>query len=72
MTRKQIRKMAEQIAQLELIHQNPDSSKEEKAQAERQIMQLSGMLACLPNGLDIMSEIDVLVQTRLHEKENQN
>ena len=69
MTRKQIRKLANQISELELIHKNPDSSKEEKAQAERQIIQLSGMLACLPNGLDIMSEIDELVQTRLHENE---
>lgn len=62
MTRKQIRKLADQIIKLELIVQNPDSSKEEKAQAEAQIIQLSNMFSCVKGGIEAMFEVDELVQ----------
>ena len=72
MTKKQIRKLANQIIELELIHRNPNSSKEEKAQAESQIIQLSGMIGMMRNGLGLMTEIDVLVQEGIERAENKN
>jgi hypothetical protein len=33
-------------------------------QAEKRIIQISNMLTCLPNGLDIMMEIDEIVQNQ--------
>lgn len=71
MTRKQIRKLADQITQLELIHRNPDSSPEEKAQAESQIIQLSGMIGKL-GGLPLMEQIDEIVQTNIIKTEQQD
>lgn len=68
MTKKQIQKLADQIVEQELIHRNPSSTKEEKSQAENRIIQLSGMLACLPNGLELMTEIDYIVQQKLADK----
>lgn len=70
MNKKQINKLAQQIIELELIHQNPSATKEEKAKAENRILQLSGMLGCLPNGIEIMGEIDLKVQKALAEQEN--
>ena len=61
MTRKQISKLANQIIKLELIHHNPESSAEDKRQAESQIVQLSGMIGKL-GGLPLMEKIDELVQ----------
>ena len=69
MTRKQIRKLAEQITKLELIHRNPDSSKEEKTQAESQIIQLSCMFEQVPGGIEAMFEVDELVQKNIAEYE---
>lgn len=73
MTRKQIKKLADQIIKLELIHRDPNSSKEEKTKAESQIIQLSGMIGTMPNGLGLMVEIDALVQEGIEkfEKEKQ-
>lgn len=65
MRQAQINKLANQIVALELVVSNPDSSQEDKSQAERQIIQLSSMLACLPNGLEIMTRIDAVVQSKL-------
>lgn len=72
MTKKQIKKLAQQIVELELIHSDPSSSKEVKTNVENRIIQLSGMLSCLPNGLEVMGEIDLMVQKALAEKENNN
>ena len=69
MTRKQIRKLADQIVKLELIHRNPDSSKEEKAQAESQIIQLSHMFEQIPGGIEAMFEVDELVQQNIAKYE---
>ena len=71
MTRKQIRKLADQIIQLELIHRNPDSSQEEKVKAESQIIQISGMIGKL-GGLQLMEQIDELVQEGVEKQENKN
>ena len=69
MTRKQIRKLADQIFKLELIHRNPSSSKEEKTQAESQIIQLSHMFEQIPGGIEAMFEVDELVQQNVAEYE---
>lgn len=68
MTRKQIRKLADQIIKLELINRNPESSPEDKAQAESQIIQLSGMIGKL-GGLMLMEQIDELVQEGIAKTE---
>ena len=67
MTRKQIRKLADQIIKFELINQDKNSSKEAKAQAKSQIIQLSSMFEVIPNGFSIMMEVDELVQKKLDE-----
>lgn len=68
MTKKQIKKLVNQLVAQELIHSDPSSTKEQKSQAENRIIQLSGMLACLPNGLDLMTEIDFMIQEKLADK----
>ena len=62
MTRKQMKKLAKQLYEQELIHQNPDSSKEEKNKAEDKIMQLTNYIMCLPDGFNIFCEIDIIIQ----------
>lgn len=62
MTRKQMKKLAKQLYEQELIHQNPDSSKEEKNKAEDKIMQLTNYVMCLPDGVNIFCEIDIIIQ----------
>lgn len=61
MTRKQVRKLANQVYQCELVHNNASSSNEEKLQAERRIIQITKQVMCLKDGLDILSQIDELV-----------
>ena len=68
MTKKQIKKLVNQLVEQELIHADPSSTKEQKSQAENRIIQLSGMLACLPNGLELMTEIDFMIQEKLADK----
>ena len=62
MTRKQMKKLAKQLYEQELIHQNPDSSKEEKVKAEDKIMQLTNYILCLSDGFNILCEIDIIIQ----------
>lgn len=62
MTRKQMKKLAKQLYEQELIHQNPDSSKEEKNKAEDKIMQLTNYVMCLPDRVNIFCEIDIIIQ----------
>lgn len=69
MTLKQMTKHADNIVKWELIHRDPNSSDEEKQRAESNILQLSNMLMCLPHGIEIMGDIDVLVQKKLQNKE---
>ena len=69
MTKKQIRKLADQIIKLELIHRNPETSPEDKAQTESQIMQISGMVGML-GGLRLMEQLDELVEEGVAKAEN--
>lgn len=65
MTRKQMSKFAQEIYQCELTHQNENSSKEEKAQAENRIMQLTNQIMCLPDGINVLMEIDAIVASKM-------
>lgn len=64
MTRKQMNKFAQEIYQCELTHQNENSSKEEKVQAENRIMQLTNQIMCLPDGINVLMEIDAILSHR--------
>ena len=65
MRQKQIYKLADKIADLEIIVSNPDISQDDKSKAEKEIMKYAGMLAAMPNGLDAMSQIDNIIQKKL-------
>ena len=65
MRQKQIYKLADKIADLEIIISNPDISQDEKSKAEKEIMKYAGMLAAMPNGLEAMSQIDSIIQKKL-------
>lgn len=67
MTKKQIHKLANEVISLELIHRNPESSSEEVSRAEKRIIQITNMLSCLPDGMNIMLEIDEIIQKKLEK-----
>lgn len=60
-------KIADEIAKWELIHRNPESSQEQIRDAENNIIRMSNYVAALPNGMDIMMEIDNLLQKKLEK-----
>lgn len=62
MTRKQMKKLAKELYECELIHQDDSSSKEEKARADSRVMQIINQIMALHDGINIMLEIDVMVQ----------
>lgn len=62
MTRKQMKKLAKEIYDCELVHSSEISSTEEKSRAERRIIQLTNQIAALPDGINIMLEVDIMVQ----------
>ena len=62
MTKKQKRKIAQEIVQYELIRSNPNSTKDEINEAEKMIFLLTNKIVSVPNGLELMVEIDDLVQ----------
>lgn len=62
MTRKQMKKLAKEIYDCELVHSSETSSTEEKSRAERRIIQLTNQIAALPDGINIMLEVDIMVQ----------
>ncbi len=64
MTRKQMKKFADEIYKCELIHQDENSSKEEKALAENRIMQLTNQIMVFPDGINALLEIDVLIASK--------
>ena len=67
MTKKQKRKIAQEIVQYELIRSNPDSTKDEINEAEKMIFLLTNKIISVPNGLELMVEIDDLVQELLSQ-----
>lgn len=66
MTRKQMKKIAEEIYQCELIHQDENASKEEIARAEDRILQLTNQVMELPDGVNALLEIDALVASKIN------
>ena len=66
MTKKQMKKLAKEFYECEQIHQS-SSSKEEKARADKRIMQLTNLIMALPDGINVMLEIDTLVQQLANE-----
>lgn len=67
MTRKQMRKYAQEISECNQIHDNVSSSQEEKDRAAKRIMQISRQIMCLKDGLSIMLEIDSMVQSIMNK-----
>lgn len=65
MTRKQMKKFAEEIYQCELIHRDENSSKEEKARAEDRIIQLTNQIMALPDGINALLEIDAIIASKI-------
>lgn len=70
MTKKQIRKYANEIIKLEKIHSDTSNDKEMIADAERRILQLTNQISCLPNGLEVLMEIDEIIYSALGDKGN--
>lgn len=65
MTRKQMKKFANEIYNCELIHQNENASKEDKAHAEDRIIQLTKQIMAFPDGINALLEIDALVVSKI-------
>ena len=65
MNKKQIYKLANKIADLEIALLNPEISQEQKSKVEKEIMRYAGMLAVMPNGLETMTQIDNIIQKKL-------
>lgn len=71
MTRKQINKLADELAELELIHQN-SSNKEEIMRTEKRIMSITNQLITDPKkALQTMAKIDELVQQKIKLKKGE-
>ena len=67
MNKKQMYRLADKIADLEILVSNPEIDQEKKSQAEKEIMRYAGMLAMMPDGLAIMGEIDNIIQKKLEK-----
>ena len=65
MTRKQMKRFADEIYKCELIHQDENSSKAAKAHAEDRIMQLTNQIMALPDGINALLEIDALIASKI-------
>ena len=72
MTRKQIKKHAAQILAWEKIRSNPESTKQQKYDAEQNITQLTAMIMGLPHnqGLAILADIDDIIQHQLEQEKS--
>ena len=67
MTKKQMKKVAQEIAAYEKIHSDPASTEEEKKNAENNILYLTNRIFTAPNVFELMTEIDDLIQKYLKE-----
>lgn len=61
MTKKQMRKIAAEVAKQNKAYEAA-TSQEEKAVAEQRIFSITKQVLSLPHGLEILGEIDSLVQ----------
>ena len=69
MTRKQIKKYAMELAQLEKIRTDENSTKDEKLAAEKRIMNLTNQILMYRDGMSALLDIDTMCQTFI--KKNQ-
>lgn len=69
MTRKQIKKNAAKILAWERIHDDPQAPEQDKRDAENSILQLTNMLAAMPNGIALLAEIDEAIQRLMANEE---
>lgn len=71
MTKKQMRKTAQEVYDLNLIHDSPESSDEERSRAEKRIISITKQIMCLPRGIETLGEIDSIIQQiiKQHNKE---
>ncbi len=67
MTKKQMKKLAKELAELELIHQS-SLDKEEIMRAEKRIINITNQISTEPNALLLMMQIDELVQKELNKE----
>lgn len=67
MTKKQMRKIAKELYELELAHQNTNAQ-DEVAKIEQKIMQISTKIFTSPDGMELMAEIDEMVQDMLNNR----
>ena len=65
MTRKQMKKFADEIYNCELVHQDENASKEDKTHAEDRIIQLTKQIMAFPDGINTLLEIDALVASKI-------
>ena len=64
MTKKQMRKIAKELCELELAHRNTNAQ-DEIAKIEQKIMQITTRIFTSPDGMETMAEIDEMVQDML-------
>lgn len=64
MTRKQMKRFADEIYKCELIHQDENSSKEAKSRAETRIISLTNQIMALPDGINALLEIDAMIASK--------
>lgn len=69
MTKKQMRKIAQEVYDLNLTHDSVESSDEEKIRAEKRIMSITNQIMCLPRGIEVLGEIDSIIQKISKSKE---
>lgn len=70
MTQKQMKKLAKEIYNCELIYENESSSTEEKSRAEKRIMQITNQIMAMKDGINTLLEIDILVQELASKNQN--
>lgn len=70
MTRKQMKKLAKELYDCELIHSDNSSSLEEKSRAENRVIQITNSVMALKDGINILLEIDGMVQQLVTKNEN--
>lgn len=62
MTKKQMRKLAHDIYEQNIIHDDPQSSSEDKARAEKRIISLTQQILTSPRGIEVLEEVDAMIQ----------
>ena len=68
MTNKQKRRIAQEVYDLNLVHDNPESSEKEKKRVEKRLVSITRQIMCLPRGMETLGEIDSIVQQIIKNK----